>query len=1320
MRQSPCVALLHTRALLATAFALLLAACGGSDDSPTPPPPPPAIGAATIGAAGGSVDGPDGTRLVVPPDAVSESTTFRIARSAAGAPELIGLNPVSPVYEVTPHDIELGGSALFSLPLAAAQLSAGETPILLKASPGKPWRVVTDTQRVAGALSADLDTLSWFVLATCSTSNNAGPGAWVIGAPDCPTNNRLRLELLGSNGTPIAVSPGDGGVLPPYLTVSEPTTLSFRLTWTRPGAGNRADQLYVTGTPGGFRTGFSSNWGAIAGLGQVVEARSDFSADFTVTIDPATVAGPVPRERRINATVDYTTTAFAVGRGNVGAGFTFETYIPILVRYTGTAPVVTQQPTPANLSVVENNGFTLTTAATGPNLSYEWRYFQNAGDAAVRVAEGTSNQPSYVSPAAPLGWNGRLYYAHICTNRGVAGLERCVTTQASTLTVTPFTQPIAFTAQPVSRDILEGESTTFNATVTGTPTPTLRWRYNVSCVSVGLSGAEICSGTDFNDGAGSGPFAGATVSGGGTATLTLNSVPLTANGTRIGLFASQSGGVGNVPSALVTLTVRARPVGAGFVQQLQSRTVQQNGTVEFTAAVSGTAPISTFWSIDAVSVPMAGTVSGGRCSGAVASFPNATTLRLANVPLGCNGAVIALGIENAGTAVGTRPTSTALLTVTALPTPPSISANPAASTVNEGQRATLTVGYGGTLPQTLALQCVNCAQIDTGVSTTSQQCASPCSMQTPVLDATDNGNQYRIVLSNAQGSTATTPVTVTVNIIVRAPSFATQPAAATIDAGQSVNFSFAAGSDTGSFSYQWLANGQPLADGSNVAGNGALQGATVGGATGAGTSGMLTLANVPLAANGAALTVRVTRTAGGQSTQATSNPATLTVNTGIPANAVTATQVVAGNEWSLALRPDRTVWGWGGSTRNNGTWQSVNLAPANRALRPVQMYPGVLTDVRQIAGWSDGFWALKGEPGSTASRVLHWGRARNGSDGRGADGNGAPAGNSLFQPRDNEANPVEVLTGVGQPVDRVCSIAGGDSRLLLIRAIDDANNTTDCNPGSAKTVWMVGSYTGFLSQHTGLAQKMPGLPRLGGAGYSPPAVVFASVAGSSEMTAIALEDGRAYGLGTNFYNGYGRPISGGNPRSYNSGYVGTAAGPELLRSEWGTVRSFGATFYLSLFAVRSDGSVMVSGYNSNDELGRGDLPAADYVAGPLPVIAETCTNTPCTEFITGVTAIATTGGSLTLTMALKNGQILGWGQNSNALLGPGVALNSTQSYPRRVGSLAGVSGLSLGATHALAIGPGNVVYAWGNGVRGALGDGVDGNTRAEAQIVTVP
>ena len=79
--------------------ALLLSACGGgggggdsgSRTANTPAPPPPTSG---IGPAGGTVDGPNGAKVVIPPGALAIDTTIAIALTSAGAPLPTGFTPL--------------------------------------------------------------------------------------------------------------------------------------------------------------------------------------------------------------------------------------------------------------------------------------------------------------------------------------------------------------------------------------------------------------------------------------------------------------------------------------------------------------------------------------------------------------------------------------------------------------------------------------------------------------------------------------------------------------------------------------------------------------------------------------------------------------------------------------------------------------------------------------------------------------------------------------------------------------------------------------------------------------------------------------------------------------------------------------------------------------------------------------------------------------------------------------------------------------------------------------------------------------------------
>lgn len=714
--------------------------------------------------------------------------------------------------------------------------------------------------------------------------------------------------------------------------------------------------------------------------------------------------------------------------------------------------------------------------------------------------------------------------------------------------------------------------------------------------------------------------------------------------------------LGSVRTQVARLTVAAAPAPAtppAITTQPVGLALTAGQTATFAVAAGGSGPLAYQW----------------RLNGADVAGANGPVLTIASVGSGNAGTYSVVVSNGAGSATSTA----AGLLVTPVPGAPSITTRPANRSAVEGQTATFSLAVtGNPAPQ--------CQWTRNGVAISG---ATSCNgYTTPATGNADNGAVYNVVAYSPGGVAIGNGAVLTVQPLV-APTITLQPQSLTVNEGQGAGFSAAATSN-GPLTFQWQRSGDGIAGA---------------------TDNVYALGTTSTADNGAQFSVRVCNGPQANNLCTLSNTVTLTVNVAVPANALTATQIVAGQEWSLVLRPDRTVWGWGSVHRTNGTVQYANqtLPPA---LRPVRLYPAVLSDVRAISGWFNSFWALKGEPGTTGSRVLHWGRAFAGNDGRGGDGNGSLG--SSIPPRDNEAAPVEVLervNNVPQPVDRVCAISGGGEQLAMIRAINSAGTTTDCNAGSAKTVWFVGSLLARGYESTGVAFAMPGLPT-----NSPPAVIFTGQTTSgSPGLAIALEDGRLYGLGANPYGGFGVSASG-------SGIVGDLSGPLLLPSTWGSPRSFGMSFYYSLFVVRADGSVMTSGYDGNGELGLGSVIGGSTL-GPVAVRAETCVSLPCADTLTGVTALASGNG--TATLALKNGQILGWGSRGSGLLG--AVASGGQPFPRPVASpgVSGFTALSASNLHALVIGPGNVVYAWGSGLRGALGDGTE-NARTAPAMVTVP
>src|SRR5512138_883179 len=102
--------------LLAVMLALV-AGCGG--DSAVDATVDASRASALIGAAGGTLTGPDGVQVVIPPSALSQPTTIGIARVSSGAPAPLqqGNTPAGPVYEFTPHDLVFNVPVTVRLPL---------------------------------------------------------------------------------------------------------------------------------------------------------------------------------------------------------------------------------------------------------------------------------------------------------------------------------------------------------------------------------------------------------------------------------------------------------------------------------------------------------------------------------------------------------------------------------------------------------------------------------------------------------------------------------------------------------------------------------------------------------------------------------------------------------------------------------------------------------------------------------------------------------------------------------------------------------------------------------------------------------------------------------------------------------------------------------------------------------------------------------------------------------------------------------------------------------------------------------------------------
>ena len=326
--------------LLACVFMpLWLVGCGGGDE----PAAPPSVTQA-IGAAGGSITGPDGVVLSIPADALSTTTTFRIARNDAGAPLLGGLRPISGIYEVTPHGREFASSARIQIPYDAAQVPAGARAILIRAQPGGEWSMIDAQEQGVATLAGDTPGLSFYAVGTCYTSALASvPGPDPLVA--CPAAHSLTISILdGTVAVPVVRDVNTGTVLP-VMTIASPTRLRVGIRYTRPPSG-REDFLGMSARAGVATSITPNDWPRALSFGtDGGNSYAGLQTERNIDLDPATVPGaasPGGVIVRFRASVSTEFDAFYPGcLCFKKAAWTYVAEIPVRVIGTATPPPVT-------------------------------------------------------------------------------------------------------------------------------------------------------------------------------------------------------------------------------------------------------------------------------------------------------------------------------------------------------------------------------------------------------------------------------------------------------------------------------------------------------------------------------------------------------------------------------------------------------------------------------------------------------------------------------------------------------------------------------------------------------------------------------------------------------------------------------------------------------------------------------------------------------------------------------------------------------------------------------------------------------------------
>ncbi|MEQ1579225.1 MAG: immunoglobulin domain-containing protein [Steroidobacteraceae bacterium] len=446
------------------------------------------------------------------------------------------------------------------------------------------------------------------------------------------------------------------------------------------------------------------------------------------------------------------------------------------------APAITAQPLSATVASGQAASFTVVATGT-PAPTYQWK--RNGVD----IAGATSS--TYSIAAVSVSDNGAAFTV-VATN--AAG---SVTSLAAVLTVPAAP---AITTQPAGITRPDGAAASFTVVATGTPAPTYQWKrngvniagatsatYSIAAVTLADNGAVFSvvvtnsvssvtssnatlvvtpiataittqpasvsiidgTGTTFSVAAsGSGPLTyqwrrnGTNIGGANGSSYVLASVAPANNGEVYSVTISGPGGT--VTSNNATLSVLL--VAPVITSQPANRTVLQNAAASFTVAASGSAPLSFQWRRGGVNIPGA---TNSTYSIANAAYP------------ADDGAVFSVIVSNDGVinGAGTDVTSSpATLTVTQTIFAPSSLTGPADASVFEGDAVSFSVAVGaGTAPFTYQWQkkpaAGSFANIGGAVSATYNIGSAPFG---------DNNAQYRVIVTNSQGSVTSSAATLQV------------------------------------------------------------------------------------------------------------------------------------------------------------------------------------------------------------------------------------------------------------------------------------------------------------------------------------------------------------------------------------------------------------------------------------------------------------------------------------------------------------------------------------------------------------------------------
>ncbi|WP_161554236.1 RCC1 domain-containing protein [Stenotrophobium rhamnosiphilum] len=628
------------------------------------------------------------------------------------------------------------------------------------------------------------------------------------------------------------------------------------------------------------------------------------------------------------------------------------------------------------------------------------------------------------------------------------------------------------------------------------------------------------------------------------------------------------------------------------------------------------------------------------------------------------------------------------------PPTPVITAQPADVSVVAGNLAAFSVTATGTTPA-YQWQTSN----NSGVSWADIAGATAASYTLATTTLSDSGHLFRVLVTAAGATVASSPAQLTVTTGVQAPAITVQPMSQTVTEPGTATFSVTATGTSLQYRWQLSADGSSWNDISSA------------------TSSSYTTPATSASASGAQFRVLVSNTAG----SVTSNAVVLTINPASSGNAAPsfttqpASQSVA--EGSSATftasatgTPTPTLQ-WQRSNNGGGSWVDISGETNNSYTTSVTVAGNSGAQFRVVATNSEGsvnsnvatltvtaanaapvFTTQPQDASVTAGSSAHFSVVAS----------GVPTPTFQWQvSSDNGTNWINITGATSASYTTPATAAGDNGKRF--RAVA-SNSSASVNSNAALLTVSVsltavirplsagGGHSCALQADRTVAcwgHNSSGELGDGGAtdGSAPDRLTPFTVSGLTDVVSIVAGNSLSCALKT-----------GGTVACWGSNLNG-ALGDGSTNYHSTPIAVSGLTSVVAIAAsnhscaLKADGSVACWGSNSSGQVG-------------IPVTPDKITAPVMVDGIAGVVAVAT---GWTHTCALKaDGTAACWGDNSFGQLGTG---HGTTSTPDTVSGLTNAVAIGAGMRHSCALKADGTVDCWGNNnTYGELGDGSGANS----------